>query len=211
MKLTKHEHAYVTLEEQGQKLVIDPGGLASDLGDITGVAAVVITHSHFDHLSPEHIAAIVQANPGVKILSTQTVATKLADVPVTVVTGGQAIAVGPFNLKFYGEKHAYIHDQTPDEQNVGVLVNDNYYYPGDSFTVPDVPVKTLGVPVSGPWVRIGESIDFMTAVKPALSVPAHDGLLTALGEKITEDWLVRYSEQLGGKYQHLAVGESIEI
>ncbi|MGF7228395.1 MAG: MBL fold metallo-hydrolase [Candidatus Saccharibacteria bacterium] len=211
MKLTKHEHAYLALEEQGSKLIIDPGKFSNDLGDITNVVAVVITHSHFDHLNADNIVAIMAASPGAQILSTQTVAGKLQGRPVTVVSPGQTITVGPFKLEFFGGKHAYIHDTTPDEQNVGVLVNDNLYYPGDSLAQPGVPVKTLAVPVSGPWLKIGEAVDFMVAVKPALSVPAHDGLLTPVGETITEDWLTQYSSTFGGVYRHLAVGDAIEI
>ena len=211
MKFTKHEHAYMTLEEQGHKLVIDPGTLTKDLGDISNVVAVVITHSHFDHMSAAHLAAIAAQNPAAVFYSTSKVAGKVSSPQITVVAAGQTVQAGPFKLEFFGEKHAFIHGTTPDEPNFGVLINDNFYYPGDSLTLPELPVKTLAVPLSGPWLRINEVVDFMLAVKPKLSVPAHDALLTATGEKLSEDWLTRYAPEYGGRYQHVAVGESLEI
>jgi L-ascorbate metabolism protein UlaG (beta-lactamase superfamily) len=34
MKLTKYTHACIVLEEQGEKLVIDPGGFTPEFGDV---------------------------------------------------------------------------------------------------------------------------------------------------------------------------------
>ena len=46
------------------------------------------------------------------------------------------------NLAISGE-HAVIHSSIPVIDNVGVLVNDTVYYPGDSLFVPEVSFELL--------------------------------------------------------------------
>jgi L-ascorbate metabolism protein UlaG (beta-lactamase superfamily) len=213
MNVTKFGHACVVLEEQGQKLIIDPGGLTDTMGDISNISAVVVTHVHFDHLSQEHIQTILAQNPQVQIYGPQEVVTELLknNVQAIAVTQGSHITAGVFTLSFYGEKHALIHADYPQNQNVGVLVNGSFYYPGDSFMVPDAPVKVLALPTSGPWLKTGESIDFYLAIKPPICFPTHNGLLNEIGEKVVDDWLTPLAEKNNAVYQVLKPGDSLQI
>src|SRR5262245_8786455 len=153
MKITKYAHACVVIEEGGFKLIIDPGEMAPDYGGQSNVAAVVITHEHFDHFSQSSTKAILAGSPGAKIYSTAEVANKLAASQANIVKAGQSIAAGPFNLEFFGQKHAVIHPDFPVCDNFGVLVNNRIYYGGDNFPLPGKPVELLLVPVSGPWLK----------------------------------------------------------
>ncbi len=68
MKLTKHEHACVVLEKDGASVVIDPGSFSADAaGIIAGADAILITHEHFDHVSPEAINEALTARPDLKV------------------------------------------------------------------------------------------------------------------------------------------------
>lgn len=69
-----------------------------------------------------------------------------------------SIELGDFNLKFYGKDHAEIDPKTPVAQNIGVLVNNQLYYPGDSFTPCPEKFKILAIPASAPWLRVGQTI-----------------------------------------------------
>ncbi len=215
MKLTKYVHACLVLEEQGQKLVIDPGVFTPELGDLSNIAVVVVTHVHADHFSLEHIQAIIAQNPQVQIVSTAEVITELLKKEIhngAAVTGGMNLQIGPFKLQFFGAMHALIHGDKPHNQNVGVLVNDNLYFPGDSFTRPTgSAVKTLALPVSGPWLKLGESIDLYNDVHPAICFPTHNALLSELGETIGDNWLKPLAQENGTAYQLLQPGESLEI
>ncbi len=104
--------------------------------------------------------------------------------------------------------HAYV-VMTPD--NVGVLVNDEFYYPGDSYTVPDVEVGTLAAPIGAPWLKIGEAMDFVLAVKPKRAIYAHDMTLSAAGKKMHADRLDWATQQNGGTFTPLDVTESLDI
>ena len=44
--------------------------------------------------------------------------------------------------------------------------------------MPEQAVDVLGVPVYAPWMKIAEAADYVHAVKPRVSVPIHEGMLT---------------------------------
>lgn len=210
MKLTKYQHACVILEEQGKRLVIDPGGW-TQLNDVTGVVAIAITHVHADHCNPEHIATIAAANPTVQIFGTQQVAEALPGQQVTVAQPGRSVQVGPFTMAFYGGQHATIRPQMPADQNVGILVNNAFYYPGDSFVTPGVPVQLLALPVSAPWLKFSEAADFVATVKPQTCFPTHNAILSDVGQGLMDRLVGGVCQEIGTTYTSLKPGESTEL
>ena len=130
---------------------------------------------------------------------------------IEVVKHGDKIEVGPFTLEFFGEKHAVIHESIPVLDNVGVLVNDELYYAGDSFTVPDAAVGTLAAPLGAPWLKIGEAMDFVLAVKPQRAFYAHDMTLSVAGKGMHIERLKWATEQGEGTFHPLEVNESLDI
>lgn len=211
MKVTKYGHACVVLEEQGSRLIIDPGEFTPDLGDVSNTVGVVVTHIHGDHFDPNTIAKILDANPNLQVWSTAQVAEQLTTPAVTVVQGGSTATAGPFQLRFFGGQHATIHPAYPPDQNIGVAVGD-FYFPGDSFAVPEgLPVKTLAVPSSAPWLKVAEAMDFITAVKPTQCFPTHNALLSDAGNAITNTWLARVCETNNIAFQFLQPGQSLDV
>ena len=211
MNVTKYEHACLVVEEQGKKLVIDPGIFTTSLPNLKGVVAIVVTHVHADHFDPEKLRAIVQQNPEARIFSTAEVAKEVADLPITAVTGGTAETVAPFSLAFYGELHAEVHRSRPRNQNVGVMINDTLYYPGDSFALPGVPIKVLALPTSGPWLKVAEMIDFAAAAKPAQAFGTHNALLSDIGHSMINSMAQQAVEAVGGTFTYLRPGESLTV
>src|SRR4051812_49059415 len=100
MNITKYEHACVVIEEQGKKLVIDPGEFTTSLADFSNITAVVVTHMHGDHLDPVKLRTIFLANPEARFFGTAEVAKEVPDIPFTAVTGGAAETIAPFKLAF---------------------------------------------------------------------------------------------------------------
>ena len=209
MKLTKYGHACVVLEEQGKKLVIDPGVFTDDFGGLDGIVAVVVTHVHPDHFNPQHLDAIFAANPDAKLFSVQEVAEQYAK--AAAVHSGQQEASGPFALRFSGEMHELIHDSLPRPHNTAVTVNDAFFYPGDSYTLPDAPVRVLAVPANAPWMKIADSIDYIAHVKPERCLPTHNGLLSEAGHTIYNGGLKRGADAAGAEFVFLRPGESLDI
>ncbi|RFA16603.1 MBL fold metallo-hydrolase [Subtercola boreus] len=211
MRLTKLEHATLLLEKSGRKLVVDPGGFTAPLADATGTVAIVITHEHGDHWNADQLNRILGQNPGIPVFAPSGVAAAAPDFDITVVRAGDEVTVEPFTLRFFGEKHAVIHETLPVIDNVGVLVNDTLYYPGDSYTVPGVDVDVLAAPVGAPWLKIGDAMDFVLAVAPKRAFPTHEMTLSAAGKGIGNERLQWATEQGGGEFFPLAPGDTLDL
>lgn len=211
MKITKLEHACLVAEIDGKKLVIDPGVFTIPLAEVTNIVGIVITHEHPDHWTTDHLDQILKQNPDVRIFGPGGVVAAITGYDITEVNDGDTVEVEPFTLSFYGEKHAIIHSSMPVIDNVGVMVNNTLFYPGDAFTVPPVPVDTLAVPAGGPWLKIGEVIDYVTAVAPKRSFATHEAPLSVIGQNLANDRIGASTTAGGGSFTSLAPGQSIEL
>jgi L-ascorbate metabolism protein UlaG (beta-lactamase superfamily) len=210
MKLTKYGHACFTLEKDGQTLVIDPGQFTRDFTPSDTIAGIIVTHEHGDHFDPDVLANIYGKNPNSLLISTQEVIDKMPDHLSQLAQPGQKLTVGPFMLEFFGAKHAIIHDTLPIVDNFGVLINDDVYFPGDSFTLLNRPVDVLALPVSAPWLKISEAMDFFITVKPLLAFPTHDAILSDIGKNLVDDRMTGVAKDLGTEYRRID-GQTIEV
>ena len=203
MKLTKYEHACFTLEAAGEILVIDPGSFTDDFVVTDNITAIVVTHEHADHFDPDQLAAIFAKNPNAVLVSLPSIVDKLPGHKSQAVHPGDKVDIGPFRLKFFGGKHALIHVSLPLIDNLGVLVNDTVYYPGDSFTLPNTPIDVLALPVGAPWLKLSETMDFLTAIKPLLVFPTHDAVLSDIGKALPDNLLPTVAEKVGAEYKRI--------
>ncbi|WP_436525837.1 MBL fold metallo-hydrolase [Actinoplanes sp. HUAS TT8] len=210
MQLTKYGHACVTLEQDSRRLVIDPGSLTPE-DAFAGADAVLITHEHFDHYSPEKLAAALAANPALQIWTNASVAAAFDSDParVHVIGDGDTFTANGFEVRAYGQWHAELHPDIPRVPNVGFLIDGAVFHPGDALTVPDVPVQTLLLPVHGPWSRVADLIDWVREVKPEQAIGVHDGALNSVGVAMLGNFLgPQGPAPTGVPYVHLAPGES---
>lgn len=207
MKLVNYEHACFTLEDEGNILVVDPGEFSTDFIAPENVVAVVITHEHPDHLDTERLAEIIDKNPEAIIFGPDSVTSKLESLPSHTVTTGDIITAGPFTLAFLGGHHATIHESIAPIPNLGVLINDLVYYPGDSFTLTHSPVDTLALPVAAPWMKISDAMDYLKVMKPRLAFPTHDKILSEEGKMITDRLLTVTAEANNIRYERLETAE----
>jgi L-ascorbate metabolism protein UlaG (beta-lactamase superfamily) len=211
MKLTKYEHACLLLEKDGKKAIIDPGVYSKSLGTPTDVVAIVITHEHPDHLDPQAIERLVSANPDVKILGHAGLKDAFDDNHFHPVSAGIGIEVGPFHFEFFGGHHAEIHQNIPIVDNLGVMVDDILYYPGDSLSLPHKMVTVLALPTDAPWLKFRESVDFLTEVKPEWAFSTHDTFASSQGYELIDRMVGGFAENVGTKYRRLVIGEPVEL
>jgi L-ascorbate metabolism protein UlaG (beta-lactamase superfamily) len=212
MRLTKFEHSGLLLEQDGRKLFLDPGNFTSPLTDTANAVAVVITHEHPDHWTPEQLNRVLDLSPEAKIFAPEGVAKAASDFEITVVRPGDTVDAGPFTLRFFGGRHAVIHETIPVVDNVGVLVNDQVYYAGDSFFVPEeVEVDVLAAPAGAPWMKISETMDYVLAVKPKRAFPIHEMVLSRAGKDMANGRLKWATEQNGGEFFPLEPGDSLDL
>lgn len=212
MRVTKHEHAALFVEDEGKRLIIDPGAFTTPFADLHNVVAVVLTHEHPDHWTTEHLGRIRELQPDVPIFGPSGLAAAAAGFDVTVVDAGDTVIVEPFTLRFFGGTHQVIHESLPLVDNVGVLVNDELYYPGDSYAVPDgVDVKLLAAPLGGPWLKIGDAMDYVLEVRPRMAFGTHDMTLSVIGRDMHRARLAWATEQGGGEFLTLDPGEHVDL
>jgi len=212
MRITKHEHAALRIDDHGQTLLIDPGSFTLPLDELQRLVGVVITHEHPDHWTPEHLDRILRDAPGTPVFGPAGVVRAAEGYEITEVAPGDTVTVGDFTLRFFGGVHAEIHSSIPLIDNVGVLVDDELYYPGDSYAVPEgVEVQTLAAPLGAPWLKIGDAIDFVLAVKPRRAFGTHDMTLSVIGSTMHRGRLTWATEQNGGEFFELDPGDELEV
>src|SRR5579859_3443068 len=168
MRLTKLGHSCVRLEKDGATVVIDPGTFSDVAVALDGAAAVLVTHEHPDHLDADAIRAALSRDPGLTLWANQSIGAQFAEFGDRVheVRHGDALEVAGFDVHVYGVDHALIHTDIPLVVNTGFLVDGDLFHPGDSFTIPEDPVNTLLVPVTAPWLKWAEFVEYFRAVSP---------------------------------------------
>ncbi|HEX6339688.1 MBL fold metallo-hydrolase [Umezawaea sp.] len=212
MELTRFGHASVALERDGRRLVLDPGAF-TDASALDGAEAVLITHEHVDHFLEDRIRAALADSPGLEVWTNPAVAAALDGLGprVRAVGAGDAFTAAGFDVKVFGEWHAVIHPDIPVVRNVGFLVDDALFHPGDALTTPDVPVDTLLVPAHAPWSRTADLIDWVREVKPGRAIGVHDALLSELGLGLVTRMLGEGGPGTGAPYQRVEVGERVTV
>jgi len=212
MTITKFGHASVRIEHRGVTLLLDPGVFTGPEA-LPGADAVLITHEHPDHVDPEHLRAL-----DCPIFTIADVAVRLAeDAPdlthrVRVVSPGQRFDAG-LPVTAVGELHAVIHPELPRVHNSGYLVevgDKRLYHPGDALTGPDTEVDVLCVPVSAPWLKASEAIDFARDVGAPVSLAIHDRVYSDAGLGIVDGHMERFLPT-GQRYVRLADGDDLDL
>ena len=209
MKITKYEHAFLSIELERKSVLIDPGSYSPTLPEISNVVAICLTHVHDDHSYIEHIQKLLRKNPEALVFGPPEVAEKLANIPVERVYHGDHYEVQGFELDFYGYLHQEIHSSIPVIENVGVMVNQTLFYPGDSYTIPDSNVAVLACPASAPWLKISDVMDFLSAVGASKVFPTHNALLSEQGHGLYNARIKEVTEKAGGDFHYLEVGQSL--
>lgn len=212
MQLTKLGHSCVRLEKDGAVLLIDPG-IWSGEDSAAGAAAVLITHEHADHLDPSVVQAALTSDPALELWTTAAAAEQITDFGgrVHAVSEGDAFTAAGFDIHVHGRDHAQVHPDFPLVANVGFLIDGTVFHPGDAFTVPDEPVSTLLLPVSGPWLKAADMIDYARAIDPERSYAIHDELLNDKGVWLLGNIGKLLTGQRGGSFERLEPGTAVEF
>lgn len=208
MRITKFGHACVRIEHDGKVVVVDPG-MFTDAEAVAGAGAVLITHEHPDHYLPDHLRATDAA-----IFTIEAVAAKIReDCPdvaerITVVAPGETFDPG-IPARAVGELHAVIHPEYPRIANSGYVLDaggTTLYHPGDALTEPGGPVDVLCVPVSAPWMRASEAIEFARAVKAPRNLAIHDRVYSDAGLGILDAHMNTFLPKDGLEYKRIPDG-----
>ena len=84
------------------------------------------------------------------------------------------------------------------------------FHPGDSLTVPGEPIDLLLTPVSAPWLKVGEAIDFVREVAAPRNLAIHDRVYTEVALGMVETHMTNLALADGMSYTRLADGTDLD-
>ncbi len=184
MKIQKLLHSCLLIEDNGGRILIDPGSWSFgpgflDISTVSKVDAIFITHSHQDHFNVKNIQALI-ARDNCTVYANAEIAALLTaqNIPVTVIKIPETISVGKNVITTVEAPHGRL--PFPPDLNNGFYINNKVFTPGDSFTFEknliDVP-EVLALPILAPWGTFTEAIELALRLKPKHVIPVHDALV----------------------------------
>ncbi|BDT84812.1 MBL fold metallo-hydrolase [Nocardia cyriacigeorgica] len=188
MRIAHFGHSCILVELHGRRILFDPGTFAHGFEGLTGLDAIAVTHQHPDHIDPNRIEALIDANPDARLFSDPQTAQQRGG-RWEAVHAGNVIDLDGLRITGGGGRHAVIHPEIPVIDNTVFQLGTpddpaQLVHPGDSLWVPPTPVGVLALPAVAPWMKISEAVDYLRAVAPRTAVPIHYGIIAAEAQGI---------------------------
>ncbi len=214
MIIKKYLHSCLLIEENGKRLLIDPGSFSfvekkitpSDIGPVD---VIVYTHKHGDHYDPAALKELMGLKKAV-LVTNREIAELLAKDGFTseLMHEGETKTFEGFHIETFSAPHGPIPAEIP--HNLAVMINKTLLHPGDSLEVeglPDVPV--LALPIAAPWLRAVDSIAFARDVHSKHVIPIHDAIIKDfMLERMYGGMFGPKLEKEGMAFHALLLGES---
>ncbi|WP_433566750.1 MBL fold metallo-hydrolase [Nocardia sp. CA-151230] len=198
MELTHYGHACVLAEVTGEagvaRVLFDPGAYSRDFEELRDLDLILITHAHPDHADAERITKLMADNPQAHLVLGPDTLAALDDrleERAHVVEPGDKLSLRGLDLVVTGGTHACIHPALPASPNRGFILNGSLFHPGDAFDQPPNQVEILLLPTGGPWMKVGEAIDYLRAVGPRSAVPIHQAGLAEVHQQMHMQLLMK--------------------
>ena len=219
MKIYKYLHSCLVFEEDGFKLLIDPGKFSFAEGLVTpdmfaDVNAIIITHNHPDHIDIENLKKITELSDATVYTNAEVAeALKKEDILSVVMPLGDYL-MGPFRLFGIDVKHEPLLD-SPAPQMTAFVINNKVLHPVDSFEEKLLEYKgieLLLLPVMAPFTTELKVADFADRLQPKQILPVHDGYAKNFFLKQRYDNYKKHFDKQGIKFlQPTEPGEAITI
>jgi L-ascorbate metabolism protein UlaG (beta-lactamase superfamily) len=198
MRVSKFIHACLLVEKGIDRILIDPGKFSFldsrvSVERFDGVAAILVTHSHVDHLDVERLRAIVDRT-GAEVHAGSEIASKIRSdgFEVRAFDDGSR-RIGSFDVRAIPAPHeAILSPMLP--QNVAFVIDERLLHPGDSYAASldacrGIPL--LALPIMAPWTTEPVTAAFAGRLAPKRAMPIHDGY-------VKDFWLEARHTNLGG-------------
>src|SRR5690606_5574541 len=104
--------------------------------------------------------------------------------------------------------------ELPHFDNSGYLLTAGgrtVFHPGDALTVPEATPDVLLLPVSAPWLKVAECIDYAREVAADRAVAIHDAVYSEAGLGIVDAHVARFLAPLEKEYARLRPGDDLTV
>ncbi len=215
MKITKYAQSCLLVEVDGVKILTDVGSYSVEVPDVSGLAAVLITHEHQDHFDVPKLQEVLAKNPDAKVITHAGVGEKLTEANIAwiAIEPGETVDVAGVSIESFGTEHAIIYGDLSPCRNTGFLIAGRLLMPGDALhDVPNKQVDILALPTGGPWHKISTAIDYAKTINPRVAFPIHDAMYTeSYRQTSIPRWIGGQLEQVSISFVNLAEGDSHEF
>lgn len=179
MQITRFGHAALLVEVADTRILIDPGTFSLDeTFSLEGLDAIIVTHQHPDHLDQTRAPGLLDRNPDAILLCDPETAALVDFGDWVPNADGVEGTLDGVTILGVGAQHAQILPSIPRIGNVGVLVTENdgptLFHPGDTYEYAPEGVDVLALPLTAPWAKSSETVDFVKRVSPTTIFPIHD-------------------------------------
>lgn len=209
MKVTKFTHACLWIQEGESSVIVDPGHWSwqdgqVELGVISKLDAIVITHNHADHCSADFIKALLTQFPTAKVIGNEEVVDTIKQAGIDADFLPSLPEVVPFEAA---------HAALPTGQvplNTGFHLSGRLSHPGDSLDFNDAK-PILALPYQAPWGSAAEAIELVRRLKPQMVLPIHDWHLSREGRDWYANFMTTVLSAEGIEFVALRDGEALEL
>lgn len=244
MRIRKFLHSCLLLEKGEDRILFDPGKFSFIQGgvapcghshhgaeegstapevrgelspsDFTNLRAVIITHSHPDHMDDEAIEIIVENNPEAVILGNSGIASALHEKGIAVELFEEGSrAIGGFRVDAYEARHEKI-VAAKIPPNTAYIVDETLLNPGDSYAYSLDTLRgkfdVLALPVMAPWCTEIDTIGFAERMNAKRILPIHDGYAKDFFLRMRYENFENHFNAQGVKFERLQrAGDSVDL
>lgn len=181
--ITFFKHASLALEVAGKHIYIDPVSSFADYTKLPKADAILITHSHSDHLDTAAIRTL--SKPGTQILADSTSAAQIGSECRTLRPGdtAQVDNIGLDAVAAYNTTPDRLQFHPRERKDCGYVLTINgtrVYIAGDSEPTPEMEALTdidiAFLPVNQPYtMTVEQAVAAVNAIRPAVFYPYHYG------------------------------------
>ncbi|HET9947012.1 MAG TPA: MBL fold metallo-hydrolase [Patescibacteria group bacterium] len=206
MKITKFNHSCLLVQDSGKNTLIDPGNYSEGtliVEKLPPLEYLLITHEHMDHFSLPLVEKIVWHNPQIKIITTSSVVSQLANKNLTATDKGDDY------ISVEKVPHEKVWGGNPG-QNIMVTVGGKLTHPGDSHSFSNSS-DILALPITAPWGSTTAAVELAIKLKPKVVIPIHDYMLKDESRRTVYEWIAGYLESQGIDFKKIESKETIEV
>jgi L-ascorbate metabolism protein UlaG (beta-lactamase superfamily) len=208
MKISKHLHSCLLVEEQEKIFLIDPGIFtyqekALDVNKLEKLDYILITHEHADHFFLPLVKEIVAKFPDVKIVTNNAIVEQLAMENITATYESDAF-VSVTRLP-----HEKLWDKEPPE-NVMFTVFSRLAIPGDSIHF-ETNAQIIALPIVAPWGSTTDAVNLALKLQPKVIIPIHDWLYKDNVRQMMYQRLKDFFQTKNIDFKAVETGEQIDV